>query len=81
MSNLQDRSHESRKSKNYQLKLNSHKQSNLSVSLWEDTMNLNDDHHIIEETKFFKAKCRHLENHLEETQKEFKSLNQLYIVS
>lgn len=36
---------------------------------------------MIEETKFFKNKCKHLENHLEENHREFSSLNQLYMIA
>lgn len=73
---------ESSMDRNFQIRTNNEGENELYIPCWEEEgSNSTQYHHLIEQTKFFKNKCKHLENHLEENHREFSSLNQLYLIA
>jgi ribosomal protein S15P/S13E len=82
MSEHLEMSGESSLDKNFQIRTNNEGENELYIPCWEEEgSNSTQYHHLIEETKFYKNKCNHLENHLEENHREFSSLNQLYMIA
>lgn len=65
MSDHLEMSGESSLDKNFQIRTNNEGENELYIPCWEEEASSSTQyHHLIEETKFFKNKCRHLENHL-----------------
>lgn len=82
MSEHLEMSEDSSLDRNFQIRTNNQGENELYIPCWEEEGSSSTQyHHLIEETKFFKNKCKHLENHLEENHREFSSLNQLYMIA
>ena len=64
--------------RNYHIRSNDEGDHELHIPAWDEGSS--DTYtHVLEELRIYKNKCRHLEQHLEESMREFRELNELHI--